>query len=226
MLKRLFIILSVLSITACGGGGGGGDDPVINTTAADPDQTFSLATVNSTEVGTAYTFQLAGNDSDGNSLSGSISLAKRAQEMYDGILVTPADTLMNISGAGVSITATATGYVDTNGYLIAIITQTTGLVCTPVSPDKMPDSVKIGDFGILSTLLCNDSTTQERNWRITDGGNGTILLVNSTVVKNQFSQIVTTTDVTLGVDADGNIISIKSVTTDSPTGFTLTLQSV
>jgi len=146
--------------------------------------------------------------------------------MLNGALVTPHDLIISLTGGGSSFTITGTSNVDTSGNLISIVIQTTGLTCTPVSPDSMPISVKIGDFGILSTLTCDDNTTQERNWRIEDAGNGNIRVVTNGTIKDQFTAIISVTDVTFTLDGNGNIIAFKTASTQSATNFTLTYESV
>ena len=61
--------------------------------------------------------------------------------------------------------------------------QTTGVTCAPASPYRLPDSVTIGDLGILSTLSCSDGTTQETNWRVENAGNGRALIITNATVK-------------------------------------------
>lgn len=215
----LFIAL-LMALPGCGGGGGGGATPT------DPNQLFSLSTLNSTALGTIYSSQLTGVDSNGTNLTGSISLANRAQTMLGGVLVTPRDVIYTITGGGTTVTVTGTGFIDTSGNLVSLESQTTGVTCTPVSPDNLPVSVKIGDFGILSTLICDDNTTQERSWRVEDGSNGTIRIISNATSKDQFSNIIAIADVTYRIDINSNIVSVKLVTTDVAGSYTFTLNSV
>ncbi|VAW71383.1 hypothetical protein MNBD_GAMMA10-93 [hydrothermal vent metagenome] len=223
MLKSIFIVALVLLMSACGGGG---SDSTPASTPTNPTQTFSLAKLQSTTLGTVYSTQLSGSDSDGTNYTGSISLANRAQEMLSGVLVTPRDLLLSLSGGGTSIAVTATSYVDTSNNLISLVIQTTGVTCTPVSPNNIPSSVKIGDFGILSTLVCDDNTTQESNWRIEDAGNGNIFAITNATAKDQFNAITSVTEVSYTLDSNGNIIAFKTVVTLNASSFTLTYSSV
>ena len=225
MNKNIIILLTSIFFVACGGGGGGGDPAPASTPTAQ-DQSFDLTKLQSTTLGTTYSTQLTGSDTNGINYSGSFSIANRAQTMLNGVLVTPQDLLISLTGGGSSITVTGTSNIDTNGNLISIVIQTTGLTCTPVSPDKMPASVKIGDFAILSTLTCSDNTTQERNWRVEDAGNGNINVISNGTIKDQFNTIVSITDVTITIDGNGNVIAFKTVSTQSASNYTLTYQSV
>jgi len=209
-------------LAACGGGGGGGGRP-----PPDPTNSFSLAEFNSTTVGTVYTTSLKGSDTNGVSYTGSISLANRAQIMLGGILVTPRDALLNITGGGLSITDTSTSYTDSSGLFVGLAVQTdTGLVCTPVSPDKLPSSVKIGDFGVRSTLICDDNTTWEGNWRVEDAGNGEVDFVTSTTIKDQFNTILRTVDLAYRLDGASQIAGFTYSSTILASGYGQSLESV
>lgn len=104
--------------------------------------------------------------------------------------------------------------------------QTTGVTCAPASPYRLPDSVTIGDLGILSTLSCSDGTTQETNWRVENAGNGRALIITNATVKSQSNDIISTTDVTYTIDEPGNIIKFQTVTTQVEDPFTLTYESI
>jgi len=88
MLKSVFITTLVLVLSSCGGGGGG-STPTTPSTPTSPTQSFSLSKLQSTAVGTVYTSQLSGTDSNSVNYTGSISLANRTQVMLGGVLVTP-----------------------------------------------------------------------------------------------------------------------------------------
>ncbi|MEA1988224.1 MAG: hypothetical protein U9N57_03300 [Pseudomonadota bacterium] len=222
MLKKILAIAFVSIITSCGGGGGGSSSATETPAAT---QTFSLAKLQSTAIGTIYTSPLTGSDSDGTTYTGSISLANRAETMFNGVLAIPRDLLLNLSGGGIDITVTGTSFVDSsNNNLLQLVIQTTGLTCVPSSPDTIPSTVKAGDFGILSTLVCDDGTTQEINWRVEDSNGNANVITNSTL-KDQFNATVSVTNVTYTIDTNGNIIKFKTQSTIQDTGFTLTYSS-
>ncbi len=222
MIKYVLMVVCLLAFTACGGGGSSSEPQATPTPTT---KIFDLSKIQSTAIGTFYSTQLTGSDSNGVNYSGSFSMANRAQSMLDGVLVTPHDLIISLTGGGDSFTVTATSNVDTSGNLISIVIQTTGLVCTPVSPDSMPTTVKIGDFGIRSTLVCNDDTTSEGSWRIEDGGNGAIKFISNATVKDQFNTVVSVADVTYTINSDGDIVSFKTVSTVPESNYTLTYQS-
>jgi hypothetical protein len=224
MFKSIFIVTLALFITACGGGNSEESSPT--TTPTNPNKIFDLSELHSITQGTVYTSQLTGIDSNGTNYTGSISLANRPQEMYNGVLVTPRDLLLNLSNGSTSTTVTGTSYVDNSNYLLAYTIQTSGLTCTPVSPDKIPTSVMIDDFGILPTLTCNDGTTTISNWRAEDAGNGNIKIVSNETTRDSSNVIKSSGDVIFTINGNGNIIGFKTNVTLSPSNFTLTYSSL
>jgi len=216
MLKNIVIGLCVLVLLSC--------DMVPTSTPTDPNQSFSLSRLQSTTFGPGYT-KLTGRDSNGVNYTGSIHVASRPQTILNGVSVTPIDFILSFSGGGASMTFAGTSNVDTNGNLISVVIQTTGLTCEPVSPDAMPTTVKIGDFGILPAMTCSDNSTQERNWRVEDAENGNINVISNITVKNQSNTIISVTDVTLTINGNGNILSTKIVSTVPANNYTLTLKA-
>ena len=221
LILTLALVGTALISVGCSSGGGDSAPP-----PTDPDTVFSLSGLQTDVVGTIYTTQLTGSDSNGTSYTGNLSVANRVDIMLNGVLVTPQEVIISLSDGGNSITVTATSYTDTNNFLISVVVQTTGQVCTPVSPDTMPSSVKIGDFGILSTMVCDDNTTQERSWRVVDGGNVTANIVASSITKDQFNNITAVVDVTYTINVSGDLLAFKTLSTSPASNFTLTYQSI
>lgn len=215
MLKNVAIGIFVLVLTSC--------DIFPTVTPTDPNQSFSLSKLQTTIPDKIYS-KLSGSDSKGVRYTGSISVANRAQTTLDGVLVTQRDFIINLQGGGTYTTITGTGYVDTNGNLLSVFIQTTGLTCKPVSPDVMPETVKIGDFGILPAMICSDNTTQERNWRVEDARNGKINFISNGTVKNQSNTIVTVTDVIFTIDGSGNIVACKIISAQPASRYKITLE--
>jgi len=234
-MKKALIVIGLLSLTACGGGGsgssnsGGGSNNNSSTPVVVTPKTFSLQKINSTTLGTVYTAQLSGSDSDGNKYTGTVSMANRAEQVLNGVMVTPRDLLLSITpvgGSTPSITSLGTSYVETaTGNLIGLFVQsTTNVTCVSLSPYHMPASVKVGDFETSATLSCNDGTTQEGVWRAEDAGSGNVRVTLSATTKKS-SVVINTSDTSYTIDSAGTILSVKQVIALSASGFTLTLTS-
>lgn len=216
-LKTLAILAITSLIAACGGGGGGGNDAPA-TTATDPNKEFSLSTFKSTNLGTVYSTQLSGSDSDGGQWTGSLSIANRSQTMVDGVLVTPQDSLLSLTLGGSSFASGGTTYIDASGYILGDISQD-GTVCTPAFPYQLPDVVKIGDFGLLPTETCSDFTVTESSWRVEDAGNGFINFIFSEDDNEGFTGVET-----YRLNSAGDILAFKGVVA-GPGIPTITLNS-
>lgn len=211
-LKTLAILAVTILIAACGGGGGGGSDAPA-TTPTDPDQEFSLSTIKSTALGTVYSTQLTGSDSDGGDWTGSLSIANRAQVMLDGVLVTPQELLVSLSFEGTSAASGGTSYIDMSGFYLSS-REPDGTICTPAFPYQLPDLVKIGDFGLEPTETCSDNTTSESNWRVEDAGNGYTNFITSVDGSDGSTGVQT-----VKLNSAGNILAYKIVVSgnDIPT---------
>lgn len=224
MIKYIFIVISLFTVTGCGGGSS--DTASTIKTPANSNQTFSLANLQSTVTGTIYTAQLTGSDTNGVNYSGFFSIVNQTQTMLNGILTTPHNLVISLRGGGTSINVTGLNSIDGSGYTLSKNIQSTGLMCTPVSPDSIPTLVKIGDSGMRSTLTCDDNTTSEGNWRIEDGGNGTIRYISNATIKDQFNSIISVTDVTFTLNSDGDILSFETVATINATNFSISYGTV
>lgn len=226
MTRLVFMILGAIVLGGCGGGGGETNTNTDTTTPADPDQAFDISILQSTTQGSVYASDLRGRDSTGVSYTGTIAVANRAQTLLNGLLVTPQDSLLTLSGGNLSVTITSTSYLDEIGNLISLSSQTSGLTCTPASPDRLPDIVRVGDFGILSALICTDNITLERSWRVESAGAGMVNVIVNGTEKDSRNRIVSITDSTTTIDTSGNVVRLKGVSTVLDNRFTLTYESL
>ena len=217
-MKKLLIIpliTIVFLLTGCGDSD--------STTPTDHDQVFSLATFQSKIIGTWYVTQMTGSDTNGSTYSGTLSMAVREQIMLNGIYVTPRDVTSDVF---IGFPLTSTRYTDINNNLISVVLQETGFTCTPVSPDTIPSSVMIGDYGTLSTMVCDGNTTTERSWRVEDGGNGTANLITNFSSKDQFNATMSDNATTYTINTSGDILALKMVLFSISSNITTTFQSI
>ena len=221
MLVELTILFGVIVslLTSCDSGG-------TKFIPTNPNQIFSLSKFNTTAIGPVYSTQVTASDSDGITYTGSLAKVNREQEMYSGVMTTPSDIRISLTGGGISLTQIGTSYIDSDGNTIALVFEDTGETCTFVTPDSYPFFFKIADFGFLSDLLCDDGTVESTNWRVEDAGNGHVNFIASGPTRNQINVITDTTDLTFTINGSGDIVFFKTVTTDLTTGYMLTIQSV
>jgi hypothetical protein len=221
MFKKATLILGILAMAACGGGGGSDSaEASVETT-----QSFSLAKLQSTTLGTIYSAQLTGSDSNRVSYSGSVSLVNRAQRMIGGVLVTPQDVTISLTGGGISVTSTSTSNIDPSGYVISIVIPSAGVTCIPSSPYKMPSAVTIGESGLMPPSTCSDGTVQDRSWRVEDAGTGRARVVGGSTVKSRSGIAIATAEAAYTIDSGGNVVKFKAVSTILADGFTLTYEN-
>lgn len=216
--KVSVLVMAVFVITACGGSSGD-DGP----TPTDPNRVFSLDVFQDTAPGPIYSYGLVASDSLGNSFSGSVSVINQQQSMYQGVLATPQEVTLHLSGPGGTATVSGIRYLDQDANLLASEIPQSGEVCTTVSPDAYPVSVSIGDAGSLSVLVCNDGTTDEREWRVEDAGNGRIDFVVSSTTRDSLQQVVLVATDIYTFDGDGNIVAYRAELIDG--SYSMTVES-
>ena len=188
---------------------------------------FQLSKLNSTSLGTVYTTELVGSDPNGINITGIHSIVNREKIMLNGVLITPHDiNLRYQSMEGITAVGDLTNNIDSDGNLISETTQDSDWNCTPVSPDRMPNSVKIGESGVLSTLLCLDDIKIERSWKIEDGFNGKANVVTQRIHKNNANEIITSIDQIYSIFDNGDIFSFKYVSKVTQTEGTFELKSI
>ena len=133
--------------------------------------TFQLDWFHSKQ-GTVFNKNLTGAFDDGPQLSGAISYATRDDVLLDGQLVTPTDLLLILNIEDISVSTITTSYTDSFGNFLRSEAQT-GEICNATSPEGLPESVQINDFGSLSPVVCDNGDTQLSTWRALAGSDGT-----------------------------------------------------
>lgn len=210
------IILSVV-LSACGGSGGGGGG------TANSGKTYSLQKRYTTEVGPVYSSAVSATFSNGDTYTGTLDIVNLAQEMLQGVLVTPQQTTYNLTDGVTPIQIVYTEYTDTNGLLIALQKKKGGL-CNSFSPDSPPLSVKIGDSGTRSDLGCENYDVIKSQWRVEDGGNdNAIYIVSEQIISSNIKSI--DNERSLTVNEAGDILNVKLVVTFK-SGSTYTIETI
>lgn len=147
--------------------------------------------------------------------------------MYDGVLVTPRALVLSISAQNHPLpwAVSETDLIATYGGNLIVEEDSDKVICTPVSPDHLPASVKIGDSGVLSTLVCSDQTTTKRAWSITQAKNGGINLIEHNTETNSVNAVTEIDTYTYTLDSGGALVAIKMHANLPPSGFNLDLTS-
>ncbi len=218
----LIPVLATSIISACGGGGGGSSTPAVT----DPNKSFSLQKFTPENSGTVYSSNVAGTieDSDNSvNFTGSISVQNNPQTMINGILVTPRDVLITLQSGDIVDSIVTTSYYDSDGYLIQT-TDSSLTTCVPITTNKLPEAVKIGDFGQFAILSCSDGNTKSIAWRAEDGKNGFLDFTEYTTVTDRYdAQLDISSQTTYKLNAAGEIVSIDLL--GNSDGFIVKLKS-
>jgi hypothetical protein len=216
------------TLVGCGGGDGGDSTSSTSTdstssTSIDTKQEFSLAAYKDLTEGTVFSSGLTGNDSKGNSFSGSITVTNRPQELLGDVLVTPRDITISYTVNGTPIILTGTDYYDDAAFLLQSKVQPTAVTCISSSPYTVPDTVSTGDAGIFPSASCDDNTTRESDWRVEDAKDGKIYFILSYTIKDEFGSIISTGEDKYTVDSNNVLVGIEVTTTEISTGYTITV---
>lgn len=166
---------------------------------------FSLSSLNSLTTGTVYAPTITGsviNQPAGAVVGGSYALENLAQVTRSSVLVTPRQSTFDITLTTNNVTSNwqpafiATNYINDSGNLVEKVLDD-GTICTPTTPDKLPNTVSHSNSGTLSTLNCDNNTTIERSWSAASvSSDDTIEISLSTTTKDQFS-VTTKSDSTI-----------------------------
>jgi hypothetical protein len=216
--------LGVLGIVASGGGSGGGDDDFVPT---DPNTVFKVFPP---EYFTNYSKSInySGSDTAGGKFVGTFSEQTQSQTTFLGELAIP--ILVHIQ-----LTNTVTNAITSNigrGYYSTSANDRRNLGYSDGSSTTVsaitfaiPETGRIGDFGVAGTYTENTGSVTERSWRIDDGGNGRAKLVLLTDVTDQFNDLETSGTTVDLIDVNGNVISRTLTIYFADLGITLTLTS-
>ncbi len=167
-MKRLFCLICVAVLVACGGGGGGGT--TAPTTPAPT--TFQVTDPAIDEVGEFTTFQLTGtvsNDVESVDITASISLTRLPNEILVGEEVTVLETVIVVTflSQGTSISTGETEFTAVSDGSLRVSVDIDGVVCFADADYKpLPDSVMIDQSGILGTTICTDGDTVSQTYLV------------------------------------------------------------
>jgi hypothetical protein len=222
-LAKGLVLLGTLFLLGCGGGGGDGAGAGVPT---DPNTTFRSAPSGYFTDGFSQTHNYTGTDSEGGVYKATLSEQTQSQTTFLGVPAIPILGLLQLTNTanGGFVSTTVTIYYTTSAsdrhYLGSSDSSTTTVSSTT---SALPDSGKIGDFGVTGTYTDNAGNVTQQSWRIDDGFNGRAKLVYLSTTVDQFGALTVSTTTTQLIDTSGNVISEELVAFYADVGVTLTL---
>lgn len=221
-MKKYLILFALIVIQGCSSGD---DGP----TPTDPATVFQLFEAGSFTAGFTETTNYTGTDTAGGVWSGTISNQTQAQSTFLGQPTIPilAQAQLTNSANGAILSNIGTGYWSTSasdrrylGYSDSFTTTVSAIT------SAIPETAKIGDFGVVGTYTDNAGSVDVKSWRLDDGGNGLAKIVQLSTEKDQFGNLELSEISTTVIDTTGKTLSSISVLFFADTGVTLTLNGI
>jgi len=224
LINKISLILLITTIASGCGSSGGGD----STTPTDPNTVFQLFQPGLFTTGYTETMNYTGTDTDGGTWTGTMSHLTQSQTTFIGQAAIPflvqvkltntanGTAISNVGTAYYSVSASdrhCLGYSDS--YTTTVSATTTAI----------PETAKIGDFGVIGTYIDNAGSVDVQSWRLDDGGNGLAKIVQLYTKKDQFGNLETSSTATAVINTSGETLSNQEVIFFADSGVTLTLNS-
>ncbi len=225
--KLVIAAIGVVLLSACGSGGGGGD--ASSTPAPTPTDTnlaFQSFPAGYFSSGYTETYQLNGSDTSGGTYTATLSATTQAQTTFNGQPAIPVQSLAKITNTqtGAFVTGTSTEYFSTDSgsrMYLGYRDDTTNTTYTAVTLNVIPQSAKIGDFGIVGTYS-GGSETDQITWQLTNANSGLANLVvnNTTTISGNLDS---SEEHSYVIDQSGNRKSLTVKIYYADSGITITL---
>jgi len=249
-MNRSLLLVVALLIGGCGGGGSGTNSSsessniiassstlsgsvssAMSSSQSSVNREFGLHKFNSVAPGVVYSSRLEAINSLGYTVVGDIWIVNQAEELLNGILVTPrvirfmecSNDCMGSNSLFPRVAWNFTYYIETTtGNLISFkqykqsshSSEEVVLDCRSVSPYQMPSVIKSGDFGVTPGFNCGATTIDENSWSATGKGNDHLVL--SIKYKGyggtrsyQINEIEVF-EILYTLDGEGNIVSLSA----------------
>lgn len=220
LMNKYLILFVLLIIQGCSSGGGD------STTPTDPNTVFQSFEAGVFTAGFTETINYTGTDTAGGVWSGTVSEQTQPQSTFLGQPAIPilVQVQLTNSANGAVLSTTGTNYWSTSAsdrhYLGYSDTSSTTVSATTTA---IPETVKIGDFGVVGTYTDNAGSVVVQTWRLDDGSNGLANIIRLITEKDQFGNLVTSSTSTTLIDTSGKTISRTLVQFFADSGETLTL---
>lgn len=259
-MNRIVLLVIVLFLDGCGGGTSGNSNPKSSTAMASSalsssvmsssamsssamssstlsssqssvNREFGLHKLNSVKPGTVFESRLEAINSLGYTVVGHIWIINRAEELLNGILVTPRiiqfiECSGDCSGSNSLFPKAAwsfTYYIETaTGNLISfkqhkqsgLSSEEVVLDCRSVSPYQMPSVIKSGDFGSTTGFDCGPTMIDASSWAAFSIASDQIVLSIKYKgyggVRTEWMTEIEEFEILYTIDVEGNILSISA----------------
>lgn len=235
-MSRILLLGIALLIGGCGGGSSGNNSyksstavvssamssSTVSSSQSSANREFGLHRLNSLTSGVVYNSRLQAVNSLGYTVVGDIWITNGAEELLNGILVTPRIINFKECTGGCTgsnslfprVAWTFTYYIETTtGNVISFKQKNffhdAVLDCRSVSPYQMPSVIKSGDAGVTPGFDCGAIMIEGNSWSAS--GKGSDQLVLSIKYKGyDHSGAIGEIEILYTLNAEGNIVSLTA----------------
>lgn len=219
-MNKYLVLFALILIQGCSSGGGDSTSP------ADPNTVFQLFSFGNFTAGHTETINLTGTDDAGGVYTGVISSQTQAQSTFLSVPAIPILSQLQLTNTanGGFVSNIGTSYFSPSAsdrhYLgfSDSITTTVSSITTAI-----PQTAKIGDFGVIGTYTNNAGEVDVQSWRLDDGGNGRGKVVQLSTERDQSGNLFLSTTSSTIIDTSGNTISRQLVIFNVDANVTVTL---
>lgn len=225
-MKKYLILFALILIQGCGGS----DDTtyVPSNVPTDPATEFQTFPAAYFTPGYTETINYTGADTAGGTYTATMSEETQAESSFLDMPAIPilVQLQMENTATGAVATVIGTNYyttVATDRRYLGYSDDTTETVSA--TTNAIPQTVKIGDFGVTGTYTDNAGNISVKSWRIDDASNGNANIVLLTSETDQSGNPTTSSETTTKIDVHGNTLSETLVIYSAASDETLTLVS-
>ena len=195
----------------------------------DPNTVFQLFPPGYFSVGYSKTTNFTGTDTGGGVFTATASVQTQAQTTFLGQPAIPQLVQIQLTNTatGAFVSNIGTGYWSTSATDRRILGFSDSSSTTvSATTTAIPQTAKIGDFGVVGTYTDNAGDVDVDSWRLDDGGNGRAKLVLLSTGTDQFGTLIISSTSTDLIDTSGNAISEEIKIFFADIDITLTLNSL
>lgn len=229
-MKNLYLLIGIIAIIFVSGCGSSS-----NSTPTDPNQLFSTEKFETTSPGIIFTFSLAGSDSDSRKFTGWLSVSNQAEKIIDEERVTPQRSILSLTAENgrtklhFVFSGSVIRYIKADKSLLILRRdRDTGVTvtCTGTTNVIMPITVKIGDSGSNSTLVCSNNETITSVWIVEDAFDGKVRIAVTSMTRNSStSKVISTGIEKYTLNSNGDIVALSFSLTILEFGYMLSMHS-